>query len=594
MSNATDWRASVARTILITAASISAVATAVIVLNSTAGPRRTAMGLIGGATALVAGVTVFVERRSTTRQAWVAAAALVVSGLVGYVGVGFLAGPAMVTTCGVITAALLLGRRATAALIAGVTLVLVVLAALAVSGTLMPPDAHDTAFDTPRGWLRTTVVTVGVLVILGTTITHAVGWLERALATAREETRLRAEADQKRAEAERAAQDARRLELVGRLAAAVAHDFNNALLVIRMSADLIAGPNAGPADVLAAARDISDATRDAGALTRKLLVLGGREARQPRTLSLRGIVDDYRATIARVLPADVALVVEHRDDAWAVVDELQLHQVLLNLVVNARDALGADPRLVLRTRIEELASARPAGAGASGELPAGRYAVLEVEDNGVGMAPETRARAFEPFFTTKVATGGTGLGLASVLAIAEQSGGRVVLESEVARGTRVALWLPAVAAIEAPVRAPEPAAAARPLAGLTVLVAEDEPSILRIQTRALEGAGAKVRRATDGDAALAEIREGGVIDVLCTDAIMPGAPVSKVIAAFEDRYPAGAVVVCSGHVEEALLRRGIEAGRYLLMPKPFGPQELVEAIRARAAASADRSAAPAA
>ncbi|MCC6625722.1 MAG: response regulator [Deltaproteobacteria bacterium] len=572
------WRESVTRVLLVTSIVASLSATLVIVVTHDVSWRRHMLLTAGVVTALIALGALLLGRRAPRVQALLTVGTLLAASLAGYTWAGFSSGPAIVMLVAIVAAALLLGRRAlVVTMLIGVAGVAVI-GALAVRGVIAPPDPSDWFFDSPRAWLRTSFVALAAASVVGAVLVTTVGWLERAVERARREAELRAEADRMRLEADKAAAEARRVELIGRLASGVAHDFNNALQVIQMSAELARAAPDDREEVMAATRAILDASRDAASLTRQLLVLGRRDARQVRPLALAALVDAYRTTLARVLPGDIGLTVTHGDPVWVEADASQLHQVLLNLVVNARDALGARGSITLRTRVAQRSA--PLASGGGGALQPGRYGVLEVEDDGPGMDAEVRARAFEPFFSTKGSLG-TGLGLASIVAIAEQHRGGVTLDSAPGRGTRIALWLPARDAPAVADPATDVAGDGRrdqALAGLVILVAEDEPRVLDLIARALTRAGATVVRADDGDQALARIGSSARLDALCTDAVMPGAPVSQVIARFEERHPGRPVIVCSGHVEEELVRRGIEAGRLRILAKPFEPGRLVALV----------------
>jgi CheY-like chemotaxis protein len=202
-----------------------------------------------------------------------------------------------------------------------------------------------------------------------------------------------------------------------------------------------------------------------------------------------------------------------------------------------------------------------------------------MQDTGSGMDAATQARAFEPLFTTKPIGQGTGLGLASVLSTIQMSGGHVTLHSEVGRGTRITLWLPiADAAIAQQVTTARPVLPS--LAGLTVLVAEDSAGVLRLVHEVLTEAGCTVLQASDTTQALAHVRSHTAIDVLCTDVVMPGPPVRDLLEQFSQSHPSAGVLILSGYVGDDLARRGIEDGRYQLLPKPFGTEQLTLAINA--------------
>ena len=213
---------------------------------------------------------------------------------------------------------------------------------------------------------------------------------------------------------------------------------------------------------------------------------------------------------------------------------------------------------------------------ATGELPPGRYAVVEIEDTGAGMSPQTLERAFEPFFITKTPSKGTGLGLATVRAVVAEHAGHIDLWSELGKGTRVTVFLQAAQTLRGRRLATPLNVAAVGVAGRVLLV-EDNGQVRSLFERTLRSSGHTVELASDGDEALAAIA-ASKFDLLCTDAVMPGAPLRQIVDAFETANPKAPILVCSGYVEEEITRRGIEQGRYQLLRKPFQPGQLVRAV----------------
>jgi CheY-like chemotaxis protein len=257
-------------------------------------------------------------------------------------------------------------------------------------------------------------------------------------------------------------------------------------------------------------------------------------------------------------------------------DPGELEQVLLNLVVNARDAMPAGGRLDLEARNADLDDA---DARALGGVPAGPYVVLTVRDTGCGMNEATMAHIFEPFFTTKEVGKGTGLGLATVYGIVKQSGGHVAVASEVGVGTTFSVYLPRVAAAPAP--APAPRAEARPARGSeTVLVVEDEDAVRSLTCMVLEGRGYRVLRARNGAEGLRTAeRHAGPIDLLITDVVMPVLGGREMAERLLARYPALKVLYVSGYTEDAVLCDGIRQAQALFLQKPFSPADLARKAR---------------
>jgi CheY-like chemotaxis protein len=351
----------------------------------------------------------------------------------------------------------------------------------------------------------------------------------------------------------------------------VAHDFNNVLSVVQCWADL-AFRNPSEQNRIEGHESILAATRQGSALAQQLLAFSRRNVRTVREVELDAVVVGIMKMLRRVLPDNVELSVEHGERAFTRVDETELNQILLNLIVNARDAMRGGGRLRVTTGAETLDTERQV-VGA--RLAAGTWARITVEDTGAGIEPAMMSKIFEPFFTTKPAGTGTGLGLATVLAIARESGGGVALESEPGQGSRFTVYLPEVSALRVPSRVtPIPSAERR---SAKVLLVEDSHSVRRLMQTILERAGHQVVATADGNGALEAIARG-VFDLLCTDAAMPGAPVREVIDAFERRHPGGRILVVSGHVDEELTRNGIEQGRYTLLRKPFLPPTLCAVV----------------
>jgi two-component system cell cycle sensor histidine kinase/response regulator CckA len=369
---------------------------------------------------------------------------------------------------------------------------------------------------------------------------------------------------------------AQKMESVGRLAGGVAHDFNNLLTVINGMADLAI---AGLDEDSAIRRDLQQirlAGDRAAALTGRLLAISRRQILKPEVLNLTTVVEDLETMIHRVAGEDVSVVLAlSRDLASVKADPGQIEQVLLNLVVNARDAMPDGGTLTIETRGVSLdaddAAERP------GMRP-GPHAMVAVSDTGVGMDEVTRQRIFEPFFTTKALGKGTGLGLSMVYGIVKQSGGVIEVASEPGHGATFRIYLPAVAERPAPRASTAAPAVAR--GHETVLVVEDEPALRELTTRVLTGAGYKVLEAGTGAEALALLeRHPEDVDLLFTDVVMPGMTGRELAVRLASLRPAMRVLYTSGYTEDAILRYGVldDASRFLT--KPYTPAELRRRIR---------------
>jgi PAS domain S-box-containing protein len=370
---------------------------------------------------------------------------------------------------------------------------------------------------------------------------------------------------------------AQKMEAVGRLAGGVAHDFNNVLSVILSYADLVLGGLA-PSDPLRQDIDeIHKAARRASNLTRQLLVFSRRQFVQPRDLGLNEVLLGMERLVRRLLGEDVILAASLADGLGTVhVDPTSLEQVVMNLVVNARDAMPTGGTLTVETAnalLDEDYARQHVGV-----VP-GRYVVLTVKDTGVGMDVATQARIFEPFFTTKPMDKGTGLGLSTVLGIVEQSGGSVAVESAPGRGSTFRVYLPRVDAVSGVVRcsAPPPG----PSQGSeTILLVEDDPAVRAVTSKVLRMSGYRVIEARDpGAALLASENHAGTIDLLVTDVVMPqmnGPELARRLV----RARRGMRVLCmSGYTDDSIVRHGVLESRVAFLQKPVMPQSLTAKVR---------------
>jgi signal transduction histidine kinase/CheY-like chemotaxis protein len=371
---------------------------------------------------------------------------------------------------------------------------------------------------------------------------------------------------------------AQKMEAVGQLSGGVAHDFNNILTVIRGSASMLVDSLPEGSEERSDAELIVEATARAETLTRQLLTFGRRQAWQPSAVSVNEIIRRNDGIIHRLLGerVDVRLALEaDLPPVW--VDEAQLEQVLMNLAVNARDAMAEGGRLDIVTGLYEVED-ETADLGA----PAGASFVrLEVRDSGVGMDQSTLARAFEPFFSTKPRESSSGLGLSVAYGIVERAGGKISVTSQPGGGTTVRIDLPASA--EAPVVQPR-AAGSLPHASLArdraVLLVEDEPMVRSLAARTLRSRGYEVVEAEDGQAGLQalESRAGGV-DIVVSDVVMPRMTGTELAQTIADRWPNVPVLLMTGYADDMSLlgQRGPEAPP--LLSKPFTPSQLAREVQ---------------
>jgi two-component system cell cycle sensor histidine kinase/response regulator CckA len=387
----------------------------------------------------------------------------------------------------------------------------------------------------------------------------------------------RQRAEQERATLESHLRQAQKMDAMGRLAGGVAHDFNNLLTVVLGNSDLLLAGEHPEETREERLREIIDAASRAAALTRQLLTFSRKKQPRLEPVSLNAVVQDMVKLFGRTLGERVQIVSSLEKDLWrAVADPDQLSQVVLNLAVNARDAMPNGGKLVLETANVELG---PAGEIQEGLAP-GRYALLAVSDSGTGMTKEVQEQIFEPFFTTKEQGKGTGLGLATVYGIVKGAGGGLAVHSEVGRGTTMKVYLPATArtAAAAPSEAPPAPRAGK---GELILVAEDEAAVRSLVARLLSGNGYQVVEAGDGEEALALAgRQSVPPAALVADLAMPrmsGRELAKVLRATS---PAVRVLYVSGWTEQAALECGhCEPGEDYLF-KPFNEEQLLRRVGA--------------
>jgi two-component system cell cycle sensor histidine kinase/response regulator CckA len=371
-------------------------------------------------------------------------------------------------------------------------------------------------------------------------------------------------------------QQAQKMEIVGRLAGGVAHDFNNLLTVINGMADLILGELAEDDPTRPDLMQIRQAGERAAALTGRLLAVSRRQILKPEVLDLSAVVAGLRDMLQRVLGEEVALTLELAPDIASIrADPGQIEQVILNLVVNARDAMPDGGTLTIETRTVHLDAAY--AAEHPGTRP-GPHAMLAVRDTGIGMDESIRRRIFEPFFTTKAQGKGTGLGLSMVYGIVKQSGGSIWFHSEPGHGSRFTIYLPQVEGAPAPRPVP-PLAAAAP-GHETVLVVEDEPPLRELAARILSAAGYTVLQAANGPDALALVaRHADPVHLVFTDVVMPGMNGRELVARLSVLRPAMRVLYTSGYTEDAILRHGVLDDPRRFLSKPYTPSVLRRRIR---------------
>jgi signal transduction histidine kinase len=370
-------------------------------------------------------------------------------------------------------------------------------------------------------------------------------------------------------------QQAQKLESVGRLAGGVAHDFNNLLTVINGYSQMLISRLSADDPMRSELYEINKAGERAAGLTRQLLAFSRKQVLEPRRLDINRVVEEMRPMLERLVGEDVEVQFVLRAESGTIhADPHQLEQVVMNLVVNARDAMPGVGKLLIETANVEwnegFAQSHP-------EAQAGRYVMLAVTDTGVGMDEETKNRIFEPFFTTKGVGKGTGLGLPTVQGIVAQSSGYVEVSSEKGKGTTFKVYLPALAGAAAAVGRP---AAASALGGKeTVLVVEDQAEVRKYAVSVLTEYGYRVVAAESAGEAL-RVCERERIDLVLTDVVMPNVSGRELADRLEAIRPGTKVLFMSGYTDSVIEHHGVLDAGSEFIQKPFSPEELAAKVRA--------------
>jgi two-component system, cell cycle sensor histidine kinase and response regulator CckA len=368
---------------------------------------------------------------------------------------------------------------------------------------------------------------------------------------------------------------AQKLEAVGRLAGGIAHDFNNLLTAIIGYSELLLAELPDRDDVIRRdVLEIKQAGDRAASLTRQLLAFSRQQVLEPQVVDLNAIVRNMDQLLRRLIGEDVHLVIDSAADLGQTkADPGQIEQVVMNLALNARDAMGDGGRLSIRTCNAALQADEASALGAT----PGEYVVLEVEDNGSGMDAETQSRIFEPFFTTKEPNKGTGLGLATVYGIVQQSHGAIGVTSSPGRGTTFRIYLPRVDEPVRPARADGPSAP-HVETSETILIAEDESSIRNLMRAVLARSGYRLIESANAEEALERLAAyDGSIHLLISDVVMPGLNGPELAARVRQRQPDVQVLFLSGYADQAVL--GEQSGPHAFLAKPFTPAVLKEKVR---------------
>ncbi|HWP06727.1 MAG TPA: ATP-binding protein [Polyangiaceae bacterium] len=367
-----------------------------------------------------------------------------------------------------------------------------------------------------------------------------------------------------------------RMEAIGRLAGGVAHDFNNLLTVIMSVVKVMGEAQRSEADV-SDLHQIEIAAERAAQLTSHLLAFARKQITEPKVIDINALVHGIHSLLRRLIGEHITLKTVCQSELGAVrVDPTQVEQIVMNLAVNARDAMSAGGTLTIETKNVELGSDY---AFTHPEVTPGEYVMIGVSDTGSGMDPETLARIFEPFFTTKEQGRGTGLGLATCYGIVKQSGGSIWAYSEVGRGSTFKVYLPRV---RAALSKPEPKrAVVSPSGHETLLLVEDDELVRRIAARILTSHGYKLILAVDGEEAIRRFSEvDGKIDALITDVVLPKVSAKELVAELKRRKPELRVLYTSGYTENTVVHQGVVDADVNFLAKPYLPSDLTRAVRA--------------
>jgi PAS domain S-box-containing protein len=380
-----------------------------------------------------------------------------------------------------------------------------------------------------------------------------------------------------RRELEDQLRQSQKLEAVGQLAGGVAHDFNNMLTVINGYSDLLLRGLGQDDPMHSKVEEIKKAGERASSLTRQLLAFSRKQVLQPKVLQLRSVVADVDKMLRRLIGEDIDLLTVLAPELGSIkADPGQIEQVVMNLAVNARDAMPQGGKLTIEAENVYLD-----GEYVSHHITAapGPYVMLAVSDTGVGMDEKTKARIFEPFFTTKEVGRGTGLGLSTVYGIVKQSGGNIWVYSEVGKGTTFKIYLPRVDGV-VDSDSTRNATAELPRGHETVLLAEDEEQVRRMTRTILEMNGYRVLEASSGDEALATYKQHeGRIDLVITDVVMPQMSGRELAQSLEALRPGIKVLYVSGYTDDAIVRHGLLDAGIAFIQKPFTPEALSRKVR---------------
>jgi len=372
-----------------------------------------------------------------------------------------------------------------------------------------------------------------------------------------------------------------KMQAVGQLAGGVAHDFNNLLTVIIGNCEFLLMRHQAGDPSFKEINEVHQNALRAAALVSQLLAFSRKQTMQPKTLALGEVVGELAQMLRRLVGEGIQLTVEREPDLWPVhADEAQLGNAIINLVVNARDAMPGGGTVTIKTVNETVKTSTALGTAM---MPPGDYVRIEVADTGTGMSQEIQSKIFDPFFTTKPVGQGTGLGLATVYGIVKQTGGYITVDSEVGKGTAFNIYLPrhmAEATAHAAVAEQAPQAARDVTGQDTILLVEDEEAVRSFAARALRMRGYQVLEAGGGEEALEIVRDAGAtIDLVITDVVMPNMDGPTMVRNIKATHPELPVIFMSGYAEEAFRKNDQSSEDIHFLPKPFGLKQLAAKVK---------------
>ncbi|HEY6881454.1 MAG TPA: response regulator [Polyangiales bacterium] len=445
-----------------------------------------------------------------------------------------------------------------------------------VNGWFIVSDPNAIDATNPWNWVRTLLFAGGMITAVAGGASFLLGELVNTLrdrteliSKLREEALQRERTHSQLVETQERLLHAHKLEVVGRLAGGIAHDFNNTLTVILSYGELIKARIGREHPVSELADQVIHAAEQGGDLTKQLLTFTRRQIVKPRTVDVQQILRNTERALTRLVPRSITIRrLESAEELYVTIDPTQLQQAILNLALNARDAMPQGGELTLEAGSAEVREASKL------PLVRGKYVTIRVRDTGTGMRPETLSRLFEPFFTTKEPGLGTGLGLANVRETTDGAGGYVDVHSELGRGSELTLYFPRADARVSGVETTQPANPARQQ---TLLVVDDEPQIREVIRTMLVDNGYLVHTADSARLALDVLRHEP-IDLVCTDLVMPEMSGAKLIDELKRSRPQLPVVVCSAYGTDDDVSRRVSRGEVMFLSKPFTRKELLDVV----------------